>query len=90
MHVHVCVLIIAMIICTYNQCLCRLYHRPTATHEAATTRCFLLGRTDTIRSCTNAALTFVKTMVDPMATVSELKQAPLYYHGGVQWICDQT
>ena len=29
-----------------------------------------MGRTDTVRSCTSAALTFVKTMVNPAATVS--------------------
>ena len=29
-----------------------------------------MGRTDTVRSCTSAALAFVKTMVNPAATVS--------------------
>lgn len=50
----------------------RLNNHPTATQEVSTTRWFLLGRTDIIRSCTKAALTFVKTMVDPTATVSKV------------------
>ena len=53
--------------------MCRLYGHLCATHEAGVTRWFLKGRTDSIRSCTNAALTFVKIMVDPLATVSEIQ-----------------
>ena len=48
----------------------RLYGRPTATYESASTREFYHGRTDTIRSCTNEALAFVKTMVNPATSVS--------------------
>ena len=50
--------------------ICRLYSRPTATYESASTQEFYHGRTDTIRSCTNEALAFVKTMVNPVASVS--------------------
>ena len=50
----------------------RLYGHPTATYESGGTRWFHRGRTDTIRSCTNAAYTFVKNMADPMASVSEV------------------
>ena len=50
----------------------RLYSHPTATYESGGTRWFHRGRTDTIRSCTNAAYTFIKNMADPMAAVSEI------------------
>ena len=50
----------------------RLYSDPPVTKESATTRQFYKGRTDVIRCCTNDALTFVKTMVNPAATVSVL------------------
>ena len=49
---------------------CRLHSHPTATYESASTRGFYKGRTDTVRSCTSAALAFAKTMTDPTATVS--------------------
>ena len=48
----------------------RMYNHPTAAYESGATRWFKYGRTDTIRSTTNAALTFVKTMCDPQASVS--------------------
>ena len=39
-------------------------------YESGATRWFKYGRTDTIRSTTNASLSFVKTMCDPSASVS--------------------
>ena len=48
----------------------RLYNQPTAMYESVATRWFKLSRTDTIRSCTNASLAFMKTMADPNASVS--------------------
>ena len=50
----------------------RLYGHSTATHESGNTRWFHRGRTDTIRSCTNAAHTFVQTMADSIVTVRKL------------------
>lgn len=44
------------------------FGRQGPTYEPATTRAFLHGRTETIRSVTKEAVTFVKTMVDPAAS----------------------
>lgn len=41
--------------------------KPCATYESASTRMFKLGRTDTIRSCTEASVAFCKAMQDPTA-----------------------
>ena len=59
---------------TYNVIISyhRLYSQLTAMYESGGTRWFVRGRTDTIRSCTNAAHTFVIKMADPMATVNEI------------------
>lgn len=48
----------------------RLYARTTAVYESGSIRWFKYGRTDTIRSCTNASHAFVKAMTDHTATVS--------------------
>lgn len=42
----------------------------SATYESASTRGFLHGRTETIRSVTADSRTFVKAMLDPKADVS--------------------
>ena len=68
MCVHPCT---SVIILTHNsRHHSRLYNQPTAMYESAATRWFKLSRTDTIRSCTNASLAFMKTMADPNASVS--------------------
>lgn len=56
----------------------RLFNHLTATYESASTRQFYKGRTDTIRSSTNAALTFVKTMVNPASTVRKITRMRYY------------
>ncbi|KAK5608532.1 hypothetical protein CRENBAI_024005 [Crenichthys baileyi] len=43
----------------------RKYRRCCATYESASLRMFRLGRTDTIRSASNASASFVKTFDDP-------------------------
>ncbi|KAM9338278.1 carnitine O-acetyltransferase [Symphorus nematophorus] len=43
----------------------RMYRRCCATYESASLRMFRLGRTDTIRSASNAAAAFVKAFDDP-------------------------
>ena len=40
-------------------------------YESGGTRWFKYGRTDTIRSTTNASHEFLKTMMSPLATVSK-------------------
>ena len=47
----------------------RQYGYPTAGYESGGTRWFKYGRTDAIRSTTNAAHAFVKAMTDPDALV---------------------
>ena len=42
----------------------------TATYESASTRGFLHGRTETIRSVTSESRAFVKAMLDPKLEVS--------------------
>ena len=59
-----------MYMCMNEHSLRRLYGHTAATYESGGTRWFFRGRTDTIRSCTNAAHTFVKTMVNLTASVS--------------------
>ena len=41
-------------------------------YESGSTRWFKYGRTDTIRSTTNESHTFLKTMTDSTATVSNI------------------
>ena len=48
----------------------RLYGTTTAVYESGSIRYFKYGRTDTIRSCTNASHAFLKTMTDPSSSVS--------------------
>lgn len=42
----------------------------TAVYESGSIRWFKYGRTDTIRSCTNASRAFVKVMMDKSSSVS--------------------
>lgn len=42
----------------------RMYHQCCATYESASLRMFRLGRTDTIRSASNASAAFVKSFDD--------------------------
>lgn len=49
----------------------KLSGKPTAMYESGATRWFKYGRTDTIRSTTNASFSFVKTMCDPTASAHE-------------------
>ncbi|KAK3788215.1 hypothetical protein RRG08_041220 [Elysia crispata] len=57
----------------------RVYKQPCATYESGSLRCFQLGRTDTIRSCSSASLAFSKAMgdssVDPATKVDLLRKA---------------
>ena len=46
-----------------------MYGHLTATYESGSTRQFLYGRTDTIRSASIEALAFCKAMLDAAATV---------------------
>ena len=48
----------------------RLHNHNPPTYETGSTRKFLLGRTDTIRSASIASSEFVKAMVSPNKTVS--------------------
>lgn len=48
----------------------KIHRKPAPTYETATTRKFYKGRTETVRSCTNEAIMFAKTMLDARATVS--------------------
>ncbi|KAJ1669190.1 Carnitine O-acetyltransferase mitochondrial, partial [Spiromyces aspiralis] len=43
----------------------RLHGQPCATYETASTRAFLHGRTETIRSCSSESLAFTKAFDDP-------------------------
>ncbi|KAJ1919540.1 Carnitine O-acetyltransferase mitochondrial [Mycoemilia scoparia] len=49
----------------------KLYGRSDPTYEAATTRKFAHGRTETCRTVSNDSLAFVKTMESPTATVQD-------------------
>nr|XP_054773599.1 peroxisomal carnitine O-octanoyltransferase-like [Lytechinus pictus] len=49
----------------------KMYRRPAATYETATTRQFYHGRTETCRSCSSEALAWCKSMVEPEATKAE-------------------
>lgn len=47
----------------------RMYQRCCPTYESASLRMFRLGRTETIRSASNASSTFVKAFDDPSRQV---------------------
>lgn len=49
-----------------------MYGYLTATYESGSTRQFLYGRTDTIRSASLEALAFCKAMLDAAVTVCYL------------------
>lgn len=48
----------------FSVCYGRMYHQCCATYESASLRMFRLGRTDTIRSASNASAAFVKAFDD--------------------------
>lgn len=48
----------------------RQHHRPCATYESASTRGYLHGRTETVRSCSQESVLFTKTFGDKDASVS--------------------
>lgn len=56
---------------------CRKYGRCCATYESASLRMFRLGRTDTIRSTSNASASFVKAFDDPSKQVLNQNRAPI-------------
>ena len=49
----------------------RLYGHSTATYESGSLRRFLLGRTDTIRSCTSASHAYCQAMVNSDRSATE-------------------
>ena len=49
----------------------RLHGKPCATYETASTRGFLHGRTETIRSCSSESLKFAKSFDDPDFTTKK-------------------
>ncbi|KAF4317206.1 hypothetical protein BBO99_00007142 [Phytophthora kernoviae] len=49
----------------------KLHQKFVATYESASTAAFKHGRTETVRSCTNEATAFVRTMVDASASDNE-------------------
>ncbi|XP_034236677.1 carnitine O-acetyltransferase-like isoform X2 [Thrips palmi] len=49
----------------------RLHGLPAATYETASTRMFLGGRTETIRSCSEESTHFCKTMLDSCASLDD-------------------
>ncbi|CAH0488215.1 unnamed protein product [Peronospora farinosa] len=51
----------------------KLHQKFVATYESASTAAFKHGRTETVRSCTNEAVKFVRTMVD--ASASDMDKA---------------
>ena len=61
-----------LFVCLFFPFVCRLHNHNPPTYETGSTRKFLLGRTDTIRSASIASSEFVKAMVSPNKTVSYL------------------
>jgi hypothetical protein len=60
-----------------------MYNKPGAQYESATTRKFLYGRTETIRSCSIEAVQFARTMLDSSATdddKAKALQAAMKFH----------
>lgn len=53
----------------------KLHQTFVATYESASTAAFKHGRTETVRSCTNEATAFVRTMTNPAASASEKEAA---------------
>lgn len=51
--------------------LLRIHKEPGAHYESASTRMYLHGRTETIRSCSSESIEFAKTMLDENAAVDE-------------------
>lgn len=49
----------------------KMYNQTCATYESASLRRFRLGRTDTIRSCTNASKTFSEAMLNDSITATK-------------------
>ncbi|KAG1691644.1 hypothetical protein DVH05_026807 [Phytophthora capsici] len=49
----------------------KLHHKFVATYESASTAAFKHGRTETVRSCTNQAVNFVRTMTNTSASENE-------------------
>ncbi|XP_026271805.1 carnitine O-acetyltransferase isoform X1 [Frankliniella occidentalis] len=49
----------------------RIHGVPAATYETASTRMFLGGRTETIRSCSEESTLFCKTMLDNCASIDD-------------------
>jgi carnitine O-acetyltransferase len=48
----------------------RIHGRPCPTYESASTRLFLHGRTETVRSCSIESLAFTKGFDDPSVSVN--------------------
>uniref|UniRef100_A0A914V5I9 Choline/carnitine acyltransferase domain-containing protein n=1 Tax=Plectus sambesii TaxID=2011161 RepID=A0A914V5I9_9BILA len=53
----------------------RLHNRPAPTYETSSTRKFFHGRTETVRSCTQEAINFAKTMLGPTSTLADKRRA---------------
>jgi carnitine O-palmitoyltransferase 2 len=53
----------------------KLHQKFVATYESASTAAFKHGRTETVRSCTNEAAKFVRTMVDASASDADKANA---------------
>ncbi|CAH0522542.1 unnamed protein product [Peronospora belbahrii] len=53
----------------------KLHQKFVATYESASTAAFKHGRTETVRSCTNEAVDFVRTMVDASASNTDKANA---------------
>ncbi|KAJ1970809.1 Carnitine O-acetyltransferase mitochondrial, partial [Dimargaris verticillata] len=53
----------------------RLHGAPCPTYETASTRAFLHGRTDTVRSCSSESLAFTQTFANPQATAAAKLEA---------------
>lgn len=45
------------------------FFRPAPTYETASTRKYFHGRTETVRSCTQEAVDFAKTILNPASSV---------------------
>lgn len=58
-------------ICLYSYFYHRLHNVPGAHYESASTRRFLHGRTETIRSCSIESIRFAQTMLSTSAGKNE-------------------
>ena len=70
LYILLCSLCVCVSLCPSSSLFLRLYGTTTAVYESGSIRYFKYGRTDTIRSCTNACHAFLKTMTDPSSSVS--------------------